>query len=123
MKIFATDKRGRRYVVDQGGYRFGIDFPTAVSSKQLYELLSYAYRRGIPFEQIKFLPGTRVHMQLKKHMILKKPLVSIRKQYGTPLLTPTFALLLIPKRNREHVIGDLEEEYRTTVLPQYGSKM
>jgi hypothetical protein len=31
-----------------------------------------------------------------------------------------FALLLIPQRNREHLIGDLEEEYRTTVLPQYG---
>jgi hypothetical protein len=31
-----------------------------------------------------------------------------------------FALLLIPKRNREHLIGDLEEEYRTIVLPQYG---
>lgn len=31
-----------------------------------------------------------------------------------------FALLLIPKRNRENLIGDLEEEYRTIVLPQYG---
>jgi hypothetical protein len=32
-----------------------------------------------------------------------------------------FILLLIPKRNREQVIGDLEEEFRTIVLPQYGS--
>lgn len=31
-----------------------------------------------------------------------------------------FLLLLIPKRNREHLIGDLEQEYRTLVLPQYG---
>jgi hypothetical protein len=31
-----------------------------------------------------------------------------------------FALLLIPKRNREHLIGDLEEEFQTIVLPQYG---
>jgi hypothetical protein len=31
-----------------------------------------------------------------------------------------FTLLLIPKRSREHLIGDLEEEFRTIVLPQYG---
>ena len=31
-----------------------------------------------------------------------------------------FLLLLIPKRNREHLLGDLEEEYRTIVLPEYG---
>jgi hypothetical protein len=28
--------------------------------------------------------------------------------------------LLIPKRNREHLIGDLDEEYRTVLLPEYG---
>jgi hypothetical protein len=31
-----------------------------------------------------------------------------------------FALLLVPKRNREHLIGDLEEEFRTVVLPRHG---
>lgn len=31
-----------------------------------------------------------------------------------------FALLLIPKKNREHLIGDIEEEYRTVVLPEHG---
>jgi len=31
-----------------------------------------------------------------------------------------FALLLIPKKNREHLIGDLEEEYRTIALPEFG---
>lgn len=31
-----------------------------------------------------------------------------------------FALLMIPQKNREHLIGDLEEEYRTIVLPEYG---
>jgi hypothetical protein len=29
-------------------------------------------------------------------------------------------LLLIPKKNREHLLGDLEEEYQTVVLPKYG---
>jgi hypothetical protein len=32
-----------------------------------------------------------------------------------------FALLLIPKCSREHLIGDLEEEFQTIVLPEYGS--
>jgi hypothetical protein len=37
-----------------------------------------------------------------------------------PPRSAQFALLLLPKRNREHLIGDLEEEFRTIVLPQYG---
>ena len=37
-----------------------------------------------------------------------------------PPRVAVFALLLIPKKNREHLIGDLEEEYRTILLPQYG---
>ena len=31
-----------------------------------------------------------------------------------------FVLLLVPKKDREHLIGDLEEEYRTNILPEYG---
>jgi len=31
-----------------------------------------------------------------------------------------FILLMIPKRNREHLVGDLEEEFRTKVLPEWG---
>lgn len=38
----------------------------------------------------------------------------------SPPRSAQFLLLLIPKRNREHLIGDLEEEYRTIVLPEYG---
>lgn len=39
---------------------------------------------------------------------------------SSPPRVAQFALLLIPKRNREHLIGDMEEEYRTIALPQYG---
>jgi DNA-binding CsgD family transcriptional regulator len=31
-------------------------------------------------------------------------------------------LLLVPRSSREHLVGDLEEEYRTVVLPQYGAR-
>jgi len=33
-----------------------------------------------------------------------------------------FMLLLVPRRDREHLVGDLEEEYRTIVLPEYGAR-
>jgi hypothetical protein len=41
---------------------------------------------------------------------------------SAPPRSAYFLLLLIPKRNREHLIGDLEEEYRTIVLPKYGER-
>ena len=31
-----------------------------------------------------------------------------------------FLLLLVPKRNRENILGDIEEEYRDVILPDYG---
>jgi hypothetical protein len=34
-----------------------------------------------------------------------------------------FLLLLLPKKNREHLIGDLEEEFRTIVFPRYGRSL
>ena len=36
---------------------------------------------------------------------------------------PKFLLLLIPKKNREYVIGDLEEEFQTILVPQYGYRI
>jgi len=46
-------------------------------------------------------------------------------QYGAapaPPKSAKFILLLLPKQNREHLIGDLEEEYSTVVLPEYGER-
>jgi hypothetical protein len=43
---------------------------------------------------------------------------TVRK--SNPPRSAQFALLLIPKRNREHLVGDLEEEFSIIVLPQYG---
>jgi len=36
---------------------------------------------------------------------------------------PKFLLLLIPKKNREYVIGDLEEEFHTILVPEYGYRI
>jgi hypothetical protein len=40
---------------------------------------------------------------------------------GAPPRSAKLILLLIPIRDREHLAGDLEEEYREIVLPQYGA--
>jgi len=39
----------------------------------------------------------------------------------SPPKAAKFIVLLVPKRHREHLIGDLEEEYITIVLPEYGA--
>ena len=44
------------------------------------------------------------------------PIVDSRPPAGAQYL-----LLLLPKKYREALLGDLEEEYRTVVLPRYGS--
>jgi len=40
----------------------------------------------------------------------------------SPPTSAKFILLLIPRRYREHLVGDLEEEYNTIVLPEYGAR-
>ena len=45
---------------------------------------------------------------------------SLAEAEHKPPRFPRFLLLLIPKRNREHLLGDLEEEYLTIILPDHG---
>jgi len=51
-----------------------------------------------------------------------------RREYNTetesdtPPKMATLLILLIPKKNREHVLGDLDEEYRTILVPRYGRR-
>jgi hypothetical protein len=40
-----------------------------------------------------------------------------------PPRAATFLLLLIPPKSREGIMGDLEEEFRTILLPEYGLRM
>ena len=44
------------------------------------------------------------------------------KLASSPPKAAKFVLLLVPRRYREHLVGDLEEEYTTIVLPEYGAK-
>lgn len=43
------------------------------------------------------------------------------KFVASPPRTASFILLLIPKRHREFLLGDIEEEFATKVVPQYGT--
>lgn len=58
----------------------------------------------------------------KFHRLVGQPeLQAGPASYATSLpKSAKFILLLIPKSQREHLIGDLEEEYNTIVLPEYG---
>jgi hypothetical protein len=49
----------------------------------------------------------------------KTTYVKEKVEIGAPRFAQ-FVLLLIPKHNREHLVGDLEEEFNTVVLPQHG---
>lgn len=39
---------------------------------------------------------------------------------GVPMAGEKLLYLILPKRDREHLPGDLEEEYRTKILPKFG---
>lgn len=54
------------------------------------------------------------------HMLLyihKEP-----RNFQEPPARANYLLFLAPRKYREHLIGDLEEEYRTVVLPRFGIK-
>src|SRR2546425_2003462 len=42
---------------------------------------------------------------------------------SAPPRFPRFLLLLIPKKNREYLVGDLEEEFHTILVPEYGYRI
>jgi hypothetical protein len=59
---------------------------------------------------------------LRKLLRSTQELTSREKGTLTPPKAAKFVLLMIPKAHREHLVGDLEEEYATIVLPEYGEK-
>ncbi len=55
--------------------------------------------------------------------VISNPPWAAEDQFGTahePPRVAEFLLLLIPIKYRENLLGDLEEEYRTRLLPRYG---
>lgn len=49
-------------------------------------------------------------------------IVRVENKYSSvdPPSAAIFLLMLAPKKHREHLLGDLEEEYRAAVLPRFG---
>jgi len=60
-----------------------------------------------------------------KNMLIRLAIDAVK---GDPEKSPdppqlaTFLFLLIPIRQREHLLGDLEEEFRTRLVPEYGPR-
>lgn len=44
----------------------------------------------------------------------------VRPRSTKPPRAAKFFLLLVPIRTREHVMGDIEEEFNTVLIPEYG---
>jgi hypothetical protein len=57
-----------------------------------------------------------------KNILRKLESLDPAKIATSPPRAAKFMLLLVPKRHREHLIGDLEEEYITILLPEYGAR-
>jgi hypothetical protein len=53
---------------------------------------------------------------------LRRPSNRAIESGGSPPRTAQYLLFLVPRRYREGLIGDLEEDYRTRVLPTYGRR-
>jgi hypothetical protein len=62
------------------------------------------------------------HTQAIREVVAKFLGTSNVSEVGPPL-APKFLMLLIPPKNREAIIGDLEEEYRTILLREYGKRL
>lgn len=62
---------------------------------------------------ILFTRGTKARLAGRK--------LARRKKTAVPQ-TAEFLLLLIPQQDREYLIGDMEEEFTTIVLPRHGRK-
>lgn len=57
------------------------------------------------------------------HGMIRVIIASERGESPSPPRSAKLLLLMIPMRDREHLVGDLEETYQTVVLPEYGTKI
>jgi DNA-binding CsgD family transcriptional regulator len=51
-----------------------------------------------------------------------KYLTTDNEEVGKPPEFARFLLLLVPKKYRENLLGDMDEEFSTIILPQYGAR-
>lgn len=66
------------------------------------------------------VPASLTDIQNKADVALRELESCAPRKSNRPPSSARFLLLLIPQRHREHLIGDLDEEYATIVLPEYG---
>jgi len=112
------DSETRHYRITESG---------TLEKVQLDETVAFLVNKeGCSIEELMECASTIRDYGKRHYFILKsRELIKVRDNYVAasqdhPPSFAEFILLLIPKRSREHLIGDLEEEFRTTVLPHHG---
>lgn len=88
----------------------------------ILQILKHFHLPPMSFNEVMSMAYT-IHVQMYEEQASQLKLDFEETQEAQKEVPPRlahFALLLIPKRNREHLVGDLEEEFRTTVLPHHG---
>ena len=62
--------------------------------------------------------------EIEELNLLLKPVAGTGQELKAgPPKTAKLLMLLIPPENREHLIGDLDEEYTTVLVPEYGPRV
>lgn len=71
------------------------------------------------FAVILEIKGSGFLIDFLKHLAPSKS--HSNSEYSSPKAA-RFLLLMLPKSAREHLVGDLEEEFSNVVLPEYGPR-
>jgi DNA-binding CsgD family transcriptional regulator len=64
--------------------------------------------------------STRIDLMLRLYYPERISSTAAQPEQEPPRSAKFLLILLLSKSNREHLLGDLEEEYRTVLLPEYG---
>jgi hypothetical protein len=85
----------------------------------LLHLVSDAFQFLCTFGLVIFLTRYR---KVESTLRRLETLAHSGKLANSPPRAAKFILLMVPRRHREHVIGDLDEEYTAILLPEYGPR-
>ena len=96
--------------------------PRGVGFRFASEYFPLQVATALAFVSLSLLVFQARRVTLGWHVAANLLQTASRKPTGVPR-TARFLLLLTPKSYREGLVGDLEEEFHTIVLPRYGGRL